>query len=323
MPVLKPAAGTPTGPQSDTAAIVVAALYQFAELPDCAALQGPLQALAQAHGVRGTLLLAPEGVNGTIAGPRRGIDAVLQWLRRHPALERLEHKESAAAKQPFNRLKVRLKREIVTMGVDGLDPKASAGTYVDPQDWNALISDPDVLVVDTRTDYEVAIGSFRGACNPNTASFREFPAYADTTLAEHKQRKVAMFCTGGIRCEKSTAYLKAQGFEQVFHLRGGILKYLETVPADDSLWDGECFVFDDRVALGHGLAQGTHRLCYGCRRPVSQADLAAPEYEAGVSCPACHDSLSDTDRARRRERQRQVALARARGEQHVGRQAEP
>ena len=300
---------------------VVAALYQFVALPDFDTLREPLLAVAQAHGLRGTVLLAAEGINGTVAGDRAGIDAVLAHLRADPRLAGLQHKESTAARQPFHRLKVRLKQEIVTMGVPDIDPGASAGTYVEPEDWNELISDPEVLLVDTRNDYEVAIGSFRGAVNPGTRSFREFPAYADTALAGHRQKKIAMFCTGGIRCEKSTAYLREQGFEQVYHLRGGILKYLETVDAQDSLWEGECFVFDERVALGHGLAEGTHSLCHGCRRPVSATDRAAPEYEPGVSCPACHASLGADDLARRRERHRQVGLARARGEQHVGRVA--
>ena len=297
---------------------VVAALYQFAPLPDCAELREPLLVVAAQAGVCGTLLLAPEGINGTIAGSREGIDAVLAHLRADPRLSQLEHKESWAATQPFNRLKVKLKSEIVTMGVPGIDPLASAGTYVEPEDWNALISDPEVLVIDTRNDYEVEIGQFEGAQNPQTSSFRDFPAYVDKTLAGDKQRKVAMYCTGGIRCEKSTALLREQGFEHVFHLRGGILKYLETVPQDESLWQGECFVFDDRVAVRHGLELGSYGQCYGCRYPVSDADRQQPGYEAGVSCARCHDSLTDAERASRRERQKQVQLAQSRGERHVG-----
>lgn len=297
---------------------VVAALYQFAPLPDCAKLREPLLAVATQANVCGTLLLAAEGINGTIAGSREGIDAVLAHLRADPRLSHIEHKESWAAAQPFNRLKVKLKSEIVTMGVPDIDPTASAGTYVDPQDWNALISDPDVLVIDTRNDYEVEIGRFAGARNPETTSFREFPQYVDSHLAEHKQTKVAMYCTGGIRCEKSTALLRQQGFEQVFHLRGGILKYLETVPEVDSLWQGECFVFDDRVAVRHGLELGSYDQCYGCRYPVSETDKQQPGYEPGVSCARCHDSLTDCERASRRERHKQVQLAKSRGERHVG-----
>ena len=297
---------------------VVAALYQFAPLPDYANLREPLLAVAAKEGVCGTLLLAPEGINGTIAGSRDSIDAVLAHLRADPRLAGLEHKESWADAQPFNRLKVKLKSEIVTMGVPGIDPLASAGTYIEPEEWNALISDPDVLVIDTRNDYEVEIGQFAGAHNPETTSFREFPQYVNDTLAAHKQRKVAMYCTGGIRCEKSTALLREQGFEQVFHLRGGILKYLETVPEEDSLWQGECFVFDDRVAVRHGLELGSYAQCYGCRYPVSEADKRKPGYEPGVSCARCHDSLSDDERAGRRERHKQVQLAKARGERHVG-----
>ena len=297
---------------------VVAALYQFAPLPDCADLREPLLRVAADAGVCGTLLLAPEGINGTIAGSRAGIDTVLAHLRADPRFAALEHKESWALAQPFNRLKVKLKAEIVTMGVPDIDPTASAGTYVDPQDWNALISDPEVLVIDTRNDYEVEIGQFAGAENPETTSFREFPQYVDQALAGQQKRKVAMYCTGGIRCEKSTALLRQQGFEQVFHLRGGILKYLETVPEEQSLWQGECFVFDERVAVRHGLELGSYDQCYGCRYPVSDADKQAREYEPGVSCARCFDALTDAERAGRRERHKQVLLAKARGQRHVG-----
>ena len=297
---------------------VVAALYHFAPLPDCAELRAPLLAVAAEAGVCGTLLLAPEGINGTIAGSRAGIDTVLAHLRSDLRLAQLEHKESWAVEQPFNRLKVKLKAEIVTMGVPDIDPTASAGTYVEPQDWNALISDPDVLVIDTRNDYEVEIGQFAGAQNPETTTFREFPKYVDEALAGQQQRKVAMYCTGGIRCEKSTALLRQQGFEQVFHLRGGILKYLETVPEDESLWQGECFVFDERVAVRHGLELGSYEQCYGCRYPVSEDDKRHPAYEPGVSCARCIDTLSEDERGGRRERHKQVALAKARGQRHVG-----
>ena len=312
-----------TAPDRHTGgALTVAALYQFTRLTDYAAIREPLEQECRAAGVRGTLLLAPEGVNGTIAGPRAGIDRVLAAIRALPGCAELDVKLSTAATMPFHRMKVRLKREIVTMGQPDIDPLASVGTYVDPQDWNALIADPDTIVIDTRNDYEVAVGTFAGAIDPQTASFRDFPAWfrneRERLLGSGRQPKVAMFCTGGIRCEKSTAFLKQEGVEDVFHLKGGILKYLETVPEDASLWQGECFVFDQRVTVGHGLAEGSYVLCHACRRPVSPQDTASPLYEAGVSCAACHAERSDEQRASYRERHRQETLAAARGVAHVG-----
>ncbi|MEO0062678.1 MAG: hypothetical protein RLZZ08_1238 [Pseudomonadota bacterium] len=302
--------------------VTVAALYQFAPFVDCAALRGPLDALCRAQGVRGTLLLAAEGINGTIAGPREGIARVVAHVRDLPGCAGLEVKYSHADTMPFHRMKVRLKREIVTMGEPDIDPLASVGTYVDAQDWNALISDPGTIVIDTRNDYEVAVGSFAGAIDPRTATFRDFPQWfrdqRDRLLGQGIPPKVAMYCTGGIRCEKSTAFLKGEGVEEVFHLKGGILKYLETVPQDESLWHGECFVFDQRVTVGHGLALGTHELCHACRRPVSAQDQASPDYEAGVSCPACRHERTDEQRASYRERHRQEQLAAARGHHHIG-----
>jgi len=303
------------------APVVVCALYHFVTLDNHVALQAPLLALMQAQGVKGTLLLAQEGINGTIAGSRAGIDAVLAWLRNDPRLAGLDTKESCDNSVPFYRSKVKLKKEIVTMGVDGIDPLRKAGTHVEPKDWNALISDPDVLLVDTRNDYEVAIGTFRGALNPHTESFREFPAYVKQHLDPARHRKIAMFCTGGIRCEKSTAYLKEQGFEEVYHLKGGILKYLEDVPRDQSLWEGECFVFDNRVAVNHALAKGAYDQCHACRLPITAADKQSPHYEKGVSCPRCHGSHSPEQLRNLRERQHQVELAAARGEQHLGEDA--
>jgi UPF0176 protein len=302
--------------------LTVAALYQFAPFEDCAALRAPLEHLCRTQHVRGTLLLAPEGINGTIAGSEHGIVTVLDAIRALPGCAGLDVKLSNAAIMPFHRMKVRLKREIVTMGQPDIDPLASVGTYVEAQDWNALIRDPDTIVIDTRNDYEVAVGTFDGAIDPKTPSFRDFPQWfrneRERLLGTGKQPKVAMFCTGGIRCEKSTAFLKQEGVEQVYHLKGGILKYLETVPQETSLWQGECFVFDQRVTVGHGLAQGTHALCHACRRPVSQQDMTSPLYEAGVSCAACHAERTDAQRASYRERHRQEALAAARGEAHVG-----
>ena len=298
--------------------IVVCALYQFVTLEDFEALQAPLLKVMTDHGVKGTLLLATEGINGTIAGTRVGIDAVLDHLRSDSRLKTLSTKESFDSDLPFYRSKVKLKKEIVTMGVEGIDPKRVVGTYVKPCDWNELISDPEVTLIDTRNDYEVGIGTFKGAVDPKTKTFREFPNYVKENLNPDKHKKVAMFCTGGIRCEKSTAYLKEQGFDQVYHLEGGILKYLEEVPASETLWEGECFVFDNRVTVDHNLKKGNFDQCHACRRPILEADKARPEYRAGVSCHQCIDEYSDADRARFIERERQVALAKSRGEAHIG-----
>ncbi|MBX3611400.1 MAG: rhodanese-related sulfurtransferase [Hydrogenophaga sp.] len=302
---------------------LTAALYKFVSLPDHADLQAPLRAACERHGVKGTLLLAQEGINGTIAGPQEGVRAVLGWLRSDARLSDLQHKESWADAPPFHRLKVRLKQEIVTLRVPGLDPTRTVGQYVKPADWNALIEQPDVVLIDTRNDYEVKIGTFAGAINPGIRSFTELPEWlaSQPTLNQTHKPRVAMFCTGGIRCEKSTALLKMQGFEEVYHLEGGILKYLEDVAPEQSLWQGECFVFDERVSVGHHLAPGQSVLCRSCRWPLSEEDLASPRYVAGVSCPHCHAQRSDQDKARLRERQRQVELAHARGQQHIGAQA--
>ena len=302
--------------------VCVAALYQFTPFADHAALQEPLLTCCRANGVKGTLLLAHEGINGTIAGSDAGIAAVLDHIRGLPGCADLEVKFSRAPAMPFHRMKVRLKREIVTMGVADIDPLASVGTYVPPADWNALIADPETIVIDTRNDYEVAIGTFERAIDPQTASFRDFPGWfrqrRDELLGQGKAPKVAMFCTGGIRCEKSTAFLKAEGVDEVYHLQGGILKYLEEIPPEQSLWQGECFVFDQRVSVGHGLVPGGFALCHACRRPVSAEQQAAPEYEEGVSCPACFAERTDEQRAGYRERHRQEQLAAKRGAAHVG-----
>jgi len=273
--------------------------------------------VCQAAGVKGTLLLAGEGINGTIAGPREGIDSVLQYLRADPRLADLEHKESFDERMPFYRMKVKLKREIVTMGVEGIDPNQCVGTYVPPADWNALVNDPDVLLIDTRNDYECSIGSFRGAIDPRTVNFREFPGYVRENLDPAQHKKVAMFCTGGIRCEKASAFMLGEGFEEVYHLEGGILKYLEEVPPEESTWEGECFVFDSRVAVDHKLEKGHYDQCYGCRHPITKQDELSDLYERGVSCPYCHDSLSGEQLASFRERQKQIELAEQRGEAHI------
>lgn len=296
----------------------VAALYHFTRFDDPAALRTPLLALAQTHGVKGSLLLAREGINGTIAGTRSGIDTMLAHIRDLPGCAAVEWKESPAPTMPFGRMKVRLKREIVTMGQPDVDPRAGTGHYVAPADWNDLISQPDVVVIDTRNDYEVAIGTFYGAIDPKTRSFREFPAWWEANCDRFHNKRVAMFCTGGIRCEKSTNFLLQRGVTDVFHLKEGILKYLEDVPADQSLWQGDCFVFDQRVSVGHGLVPGPHLLCHACRRPLLPADTTRPEYEDGAQCHHCVDEYTPEQREAFRERQRQIALARARGDVHLG-----
>ncbi|MBS1302350.1 rhodanese-related sulfurtransferase [Loktanella sp. SALINAS62] len=296
----------------------VAALYHFTRFSDPAALRSPLLDACRTHGISGTLLLAGEGINGTIAGPRAGIDAVLAHIRALPGCADLTHKESTASTQPFNRMKVRLKREIVTMGQPNVNPAEGTGTYISPADWNDLIRSDDVAVIDTRNDYEVAIGTFDGAIDPQTRSFGEFPAWWEANKHRFHNKRIAMFCTGGIRCEKSTNYLRQQGVEDVYHLQGGILKYLEEVPQDDSTWQGSCFVFDGRVSVGHGLTEGPHVLCHACRRPLLPEDTQHPAFEEGVACHHCVNDTTDADKDRFRERQRQIALARARGERHIG-----
>ena len=298
--------------------IVVAAFYKFTALPEFADYRAALQTACERNHVTGTILLADEGVNGTIAGPRNGVDAVLTDLRALPGCADLEHKESYAADNPFYRAKVRLKKEIVALGAPGVSPVKAVGDYVDPEDWNALISDPDVIVIDTRNDYEVALGSFEGAINPQTKSFREFPAWFQKFHGDHQNKKIAMFCTGGIRCEKSTALLKEIGVEEVFHLRGGILKYLEEVPEEKSLWQGECFVFDNRVSVTHDLSPGTYDMCHACRRPLDAAAKGSPDYVEGVSCPSCIGEHTEERRKDFAERQKQIELARQRGEKHIG-----
>jgi len=312
-------------PEEEAAAnlsVCVAALYKFAPLNDCVGIQEDLIKLCRAQGVKGTLILAREGINGTVAGSDEAIGQVLSHIRQLPGCADIEVKFSRALSLPFYRMKVRIKREIVTMGEPNTDPLVSVGRYVPPHDWNVLISEPGTILIDTRNDYEVAVGSFAGAINPKTRTFREFPAWfraeRDRLLGEGTPPKVAMFCTGGIRCEKSTAFLLAEGLDEVYHLQGGILKYLETIPPEQSLWEGECFVFDQRVAVGHGLELGKHSLCYACRRPVSEADRLSPLFEDGVSCPTCHSERTDERRAGYRERQRQENLAGERGEEHIG-----
>ncbi len=301
---------------------VVCALYKFVSLPNYKEIRQPLLNTMEQHNVRGTLLLAEEGINGTVAAKREGIDALLAWLDKQPGLDNIVSKESFDDECPFYRTKVKLKKEIVTMGVQGIDPKKVVGTYVKPKDWNALISDPDVVLVDTRNDYEIEIGTFENAVDPKTKTFREFPQWAEQNLDPSKNKKVAMFCTGGIRCEKSTAYMKEQGFEEVYHLEGGILKYLEEVPKEDTMWKGECFVFDNRVAVDHDLNKGSYDQCHACRMPITEEEKQLEAYQEGLSCHHCIDSVSDEQRERFAERQKQIELAKARGEGHIGNEAQ-
>ncbi|MDG0971769.1 MAG: rhodanese-related sulfurtransferase [Porticoccaceae bacterium] len=297
---------------------VTCALYKFVALPNYGSIRHPLLKVMTDNKVFGTLLLASEGINGTISSTREGIDAVLSWLDQQTGLDNIDTKESWDTEIPFYRTKVKLKKEIVTMGVEGIDPKQVVGTYVKPMDWNDLISDPDVVLVDTRNDYEVEIGTFKGAIDPQTTSFREFPRWAKDNLDPGKNKKVAMFCTGGIRCEKSTAYMKEQGFDEVYHLEGGILKYLEEIPSEQTLWQGECFVFDNRVAVDHNLKRGSYDQCHACRMPITEQEKLLSTYAEGLSCLHCHGTVSDEQKQRFAQRQKQIELAKARGEEHIG-----
>ncbi|MDA8905327.1 rhodanese-related sulfurtransferase [Candidatus Thioglobus sp.] len=301
--------------------LTICALYKFTRLDDFEEIQGPLKIFLESLNIRGTLLLAKEGVNGTISGDNDSIMKSLDYLQKDERLVGLEYKFSYSEKPPFKRLKVKLKKEIVTLGVSNIDPIFSSGTYVKPADWNELINDPDVVLIDTRNNYEFEIGSFKGSINPNTETFREFPAYTKNNLEKYRDKKIAMFCTGGIRCEKSTAYLKSKGFENVFHLQGGILKYLEEIKEDESLWEGECFVFDDRVAVKHNLELGKYDQCHACRFPITDEDKEHPHYEKGASCPRCYGTKNSSQVSRYREREKQVQLAKSRGESHIGNDA--
>ncbi len=296
----------------------ICALYKFTRLDDFEKIKDPLKSFLDSLRIKGTLLLAREGINGTISGNKDSVEKVLDYLQSDSRLLGLDYKYSYSKKQPFKRLKVKLKKEIVTMGLSTIDPTHSVGTYVKPKDWNELINDPDAVLIDTRNNYEYEIGSFKGAINPNTETFREFPGFSKDSLEKYRNKKIAMFCTGGIRCEKSTAYLKSEGFENVFHLQGGILKYLEEVKEDESLWEGECFVFDDRVAVKHNLEQGKYDQCHACRFPITEEDKKHPHYEKGASCSRCYGTKNLEQIGRYREREKQVQLAKKRGEVHIG-----
>ena len=300
---------------------IVCAMYKFVALENYKEMRQPLHQVMEDNGIKGTLLLAEEGINGTVSGSREGIDKLLAYLNSDSRINPISFKESLHEEKPFYRTKVKLKKEIVTMGVQGIDPTKTVGTYVKPKDWNELISDPEVLLIDTRNDYEIEIGTFQNAVNPNTETFREFPQYVKDNLDPEKHKKVAMFCTGGIRCEKSTTYLKEQGFDEVYHLEGGILQYLEDVPKEDTMWEGDCFVFDNRIAVNHDLEKSVYDQCYACRLPITEEDKQSDKYEAGVSCPHCFGKHSEQQIARFREREKQVQLAEARNEEHVGTEA--
>lgn len=297
--------------------LLVATFYKFTKIEDPAKLQASIEDCCLENDVRGIVLLASEGINSTIAGSPEGVRNVLQFLRDDARFSELTWKESTASQAPFRKLRVRLKKEIVTMGVDGINPDRLVGTYVKPEKWNELISDPNVIVIDTRNDYEVEIGTFKDAINPDITSFGELPKWVEENIVIEEQPRVAMFCTGGIRCEKSTALLKEAGVHEVYHLEGGILKYLEKMEEELSLWDGQCFVFDERVSVGHGLEVGEYELCRACRFPICDKDKSSPRYREGISCPRCHDQTSDEQKGRFAERQKQIDLARQRGTQHL------
>jgi len=298
------------------------AFYHFVSLENIKQFQPFIQKFCQKNNIKGTILLASEGINGTISGQDISIHNFLRFIRDDSFFKdnfkNLEHKESWAEKNPFYRMKVRLKKEIVALGVDGISPTKKVGKYVTPEEWNNLIKDPNTIVIDTRNNYEVDIGTFKNSINPKTESFREFPAYVDNNLKNNKSKKVAMFCTGGIRCEKATSLMLEKGFKDVYHLKGGILKYLENIPQEQSLWEGECFVFDQRVAVTHGLNEGQYDQCYACRHPLSPSELISKKYDKGISCPYCFNKLSDKKQAGVIERQKQMVLAKARGEKHIG-----
>ncbi|MEE9190022.1 MAG: rhodanese-related sulfurtransferase [Candidatus Neomarinimicrobiota bacterium] len=309
--------------ETESQKIVVAAMYKFVHLPDFRVLREKLVQVCEKQSLKGTLLLAEEGINGTVAGGREGIDNLLCFLKQDSRFSDLEHKESFVSQMPFYRMKVRLKKEIVTMGIPDTDPNQLNGAKVDYKEWNELISDPDVLVIDTRNEYECEIGTFKNAISPNTKTFREFPEFVNNELGSDKNKKIAMFCTGGIRCEKATNYLLKQGYEDVYHLNGGILKYLEEVKQEENLWQGDCFVFDGRVAVDKNLEQGNYEQCFACRMPLSKEELQSEEYEKGISCPNCIASLTDEKYMRVSERQRQVELAEKRQQQHIGLSQQP
>jgi len=303
---------------TEPASFLVAAFYRFVSLPDYRAMRESLQLRCENLGLLGSILLAEEGINGTVSGTEGNVRKLFEGLRVDTRLQDLHCKESWAEEQPFYRMKVRLKKEIVSLGVEGVDPNRAVGEYVSPQQWNALISRDDVRVIDTRNHYEYTLGSFKGAEDPNTGSFRDFPQWVSDNLDRESDQHVAMFCTGGIRCEKATSYLLGLGFNSVYHLDGGILNYLENINRKESLWEGDCFVFDNRVSVDHDLSEGDFDLCPACRMPLSDEDRESPLFELHVSCPRCHHRLTGKRRRGLLERARQIELAAGRGERHIG-----
>ena len=296
----------------------VSTFYKFAEFPDHAEWKPRLARLGEKEKITGTLILANEGINGTVAGPKKGLTRFLKEITSDPRFADLHIRSMVTPRQTFYRLRIVIRPEIVTLGDPSILPSNGSGQYVNPEDWNTLISDPEVEVIDVRNDYEVEIGTFDGAENPHTETFGEWNEYVKKRWGNDKNKKVAMFCTGGIRCEKASAHLVQNGFEKVYHLKGGILNYLEKIEPENSKWKGECFVFDHRVAVTHGLKDGQTKLCFSCRWPLQQEDFKSPDFEEGVSCPKCASKLSPERREGLRERQRQMALARKRNTQHIG-----
>ena len=300
------------------------AFYHFVTLDKKNNIQEHIYNFCEANNIKGTILLADEGINGTISGKEKNIRDFLIFIKKeglfNGVFSKLEHKESWASKNPFYRMKVRLKKEIVALGVDGVSPTKNVGKYVKPEEWNNLISDPNTIIIDTRNHYEVDIGTFKNATNPNTSTFRELPSFIEENLDPKTPKKIAMFCTGGIRCEKATSLMLDKGFKDVYHLEGGILKYLETIDEDKSLWEGECFVFDQRVAVTHGLNEGKYDQCYACRHPLSPDEMNSSHYIKGISCPYCYNKLTNEKKSSVIERQKQIELAKLRGEDHIGKQ---
>ncbi|MDB9751383.1 rhodanese-related sulfurtransferase [Gammaproteobacteria bacterium] len=299
-------------------AFVVIAMYKFVRLDDYQTMQPILLSFCQERQIFGTILLAEEGINGTVVGSRQDLGELLTFLKTDSRLSDLEHKESYSEDIPFHRMKVKLKKEIVTMGQPNIKPSHRTGIRIQPKQWNEIISDPDVILIDARNEYEFQVGSFKNAISPGTTNFREFPDFVNNNLEGQKTKKIAMFCTGGIRCEKASTYMLEQGFEEVYQLNGGILKYLEEIEQDESLWEGECFVFDSRISVDHQLVDGSFEQCFACRRPITDEDMKSKDYEKGVSCLHCINETTAEQRAAFNERQRQVILAKQRNQKHIG-----
>ena len=299
----------------------IAALYKFFSISKPELLQNKIRDRFKQLKIKGTILVGHEGINGTISGVDLAIDAAIDFLKKINGCSKLDVKYSESYEDPFIRLKIKLKQEIVTIGDTSIDPNKIVGNYVSPDEWNLLIQDEDTIVIDTRNNYEYSIGTFKNAINPNTQKFREFPDWVEKNNfsdEDKKSKRVAMFCTGGIRCEKASSFMKDYGFAEVYHLKGGILKYLEDMPQENSLWEGECFVFDDRVSVNHNLQPGSYDMCHGCRMPITDQDKDSSKYIKGVACPNCFDKTTEEQKARYMSRQKQVDLAKSRNQKHIG-----